>query len=96
MSTLRILCASVVLLGSLAATASAADRGASISQATLASMGLGNAQPMSDSQGMAVRGMGSIAIVWGTGYGVIVRPHLAAGVGLGSGLSIGGSIAFAK
>jgi hypothetical protein len=96
MSILRILCTAVVLFGCMVATASAGDRVASVPNSTLASMGLGNVQRMSDSQGQAIRGKGSFATVFGTGYGVITHTHFAFGFGFGTGFSGGGSVAFAK
>ena len=90
MNHLRIVCTATLLLIGLVATAAAADRGASIPNATLAKMGFGRTQPMSDNDGLVVRGKGSYAIVWGTGYGVIVRQHFAFGAGPGTSTGSGG------
>jgi hypothetical protein len=69
MKNFAIACAAVVLL---AATASAAEP---VAKSTLASMGLGGMQQMSDNDGMAVRGLGiphpafgggTRASVWGS------------------------------
>jgi hypothetical protein len=46
-----------------AATASAADL--AVSKSTLGSMGLGGMQVLSDDDGLAVRGKGTFASVWG-------------------------------
>jgi hypothetical protein len=46
----------------LAATASAAEP---VAKSTLSSMGLGSMQQMSDNDGLAVRGKGTYASVWG-------------------------------
>jgi hypothetical protein len=54
-----IACALLVLF---ATTASAADK---VSKSALSSMGLAGMQEMSDSDGMAVRGKGTFAGVWG-------------------------------
>jgi hypothetical protein len=60
----NVLIASCALvLVTLAATASA---GEAISLATLGDMGLGGMQQLSDNDGMAVRGKGTAAAVWGS------------------------------
>ena len=61
MKSLAIACA--LLVAGLAASASAAD----VSKSTLDAMGFGNATVMSDIDGMAVRGKGTSAEVWGRG-----------------------------
>ncbi len=100
MRRLRIVCAVTVFLTGLVAASSAAEPGKSIPGSTLTTMGFGKVQPIADSEGLAVRGKGSFAKVWGTGYGVIVRQHYASGSGpgtsTGSGFSGGGSRAFAR
>lgn len=60
MKTFAIACAVLTLF---AATASAAEL--AVSNSTLGSMGLGSMQPMSDTDGLAVRGKGVYAAVWG-------------------------------
>jgi hypothetical protein len=60
MRTLAIVCAVLMLC---AATASAGDL--AVSKSTLGSMGLGSMQQISDNEGMAVRGKGVSAAVWG-------------------------------
>ncbi len=54
----------LALLASTAMVASAAEP-ASVSNNTLSSMGLGGMQQMSDDEGLAVRGKGTSAGVWG-------------------------------
>ena len=58
---LRILTAATIVLTSFVAVASAAD----VSKSTLNGMGFGNMQQMSDSDGLAIRGKGTSASVWG-------------------------------
>ncbi|MEX0677272.1 MAG: hypothetical protein WD063_09365 [Pirellulales bacterium] len=60
MKNFAIACAVLMLF---AATASAGDL--AVSKSTLGSMGLSSMQLMSDTDGMAVRGMGVTAAVWG-------------------------------
>lgn len=65
MKNLGIVCAALVVVASMVSTVSAAD---AISKSTLASMGLGSMQVMSDNDGLAVRGLGyrgTYATVWG-------------------------------
>lgn len=57
----RILTAATVVLASFAAVASAAD----VSKSTLHGMGFGNMQQISDTDGLAIRGKGTSASVWG-------------------------------
>jgi hypothetical protein len=59
MKNIAIACAALMLF---AATASAAEK---VSKSTLSSMGLSGMQEMSDSDGLAVRGKGTFAGVWG-------------------------------
>jgi hypothetical protein len=59
MKNFAFACAALMLL---AATASAAEP---IAKSTLSSMGLGSMQIMSDNDGLAVRGKGTNASVWG-------------------------------
>ena len=60
MRNFAIACAVLTLF---AATASAGEL--AVSNSTLGSMGLGSMQPMSDTDGLAVRGKGVFAGVWG-------------------------------
>jgi hypothetical protein len=83
----------------MAALATAAEPGRSVPAATLSAMGFDRVQPLADREGLAVRGKGSFAIVWGTGYGPIVRQHFAIGGKINfsfSGFSGGGAFAAAK
>lgn len=61
MKNFAIACAAIVLF---AATAKAGDL--AVTKSTLSSMGLGSMQTMSDNDGLAVRGKGTAAAVWGT------------------------------
>ena len=64
----------VVFLALVAAPAFAAD--GNVSHATLASLGLGDLQTMSDSQGMQVRGGQAVGVVKGTSliFGQLLTP----------------------
>lgn len=59
----QILSAALVALTALVASASAGE----VSKSTLAGMGLGSMQQMSDNDGLAIRGKGTNASVWGEG-----------------------------
>jgi hypothetical protein len=59
MKNFAFACAALMLL---AATASAAEP---VAKSTLSSMGLGSMQTMTDNDGLAVRGKGTSASVWG-------------------------------
>ena len=86
----------MLALVGLVLTAEAAEPRGAVPRSTQTAMGFGTATTLSDSDGLNVRGKGSRAIVWGTGYGVIVRPHLAIGAGPGKGSSFGFSFGYAK
>ena len=58
MKNLGILCAALVLVAGMVASASAAERTASVSNSALASMGMGSMQVMTDHDGLAIRGKG--------------------------------------
>jgi len=60
---LRVLSVATVVLSAMAASASAGE----VSKSTLSSMGFANMQQMSDTDGLAVRGKGTNASVWGNG-----------------------------
>ena len=60
MKSFAIACAVVL---AFAATASAGEK--AVSKSTLSSMGLAGMQQMSDTDGLAVRGKGTNASVWG-------------------------------
>ena len=63
--------AAAVLFAGMIASASAGERAASVSKSTLGSMGLGGMHQMSDNDGLAVRGKGTSASVWGSGIATI-------------------------
>ena len=96
---LRILTAATVVLASFAALASAAD----VSKSTLIGMGFGNMQQMSDTDGLAIRGKGTSASVWGesnvayrgqtavNGYAAAADHHHSASSAEGKNLSVGGT-----
>ena len=63
MKNFGIVCGALVVIVSMVASASAADH---VSKSTLSSMGLGSMQLISDSDGLAIRGMGTSASVWGS------------------------------
>jgi hypothetical protein len=65
MKNVLIASCSLVLFGCLISTASAGEP-AAISKSTLSNMGLGSMQMLSDADGMAVRGKGTFAGVWGS------------------------------
>jgi hypothetical protein len=60
---LPVLCAATVVLSAIAASASAGE----VSKSTLNSMGFANMSQLSDNDGLAVRGKGTSASVWGAG-----------------------------
>ncbi len=62
MKKFAIACAALVVVASMAVSASAAD---AISKSTLSSMGFGSMQQISDTDGLAIRGKGTYASVWG-------------------------------
>jgi hypothetical protein len=65
MKNLLILGAAALLVAGLASTVSAGDFAGAVPAATLNSMGFGGVEIMSDDAGLAVRGKGSFAAVWG-------------------------------
>jgi hypothetical protein len=83
----------VALCVSMAASASAADRPASINKTTLGKMGLGGMQVMSDAEGRSVRGKGSFAVVSGTGFSHIGLNGETTNYSAGASHLIGGSSA---
>jgi hypothetical protein len=92
MKTFAFGCAALMLL---AATASANDL--AVSKSTLGSMGLGSMQTMSDGDGLAVRGKGTFAGVWGSssahwpGQQASNNNYIAGAAWLGKGSSAGGN-----
>ncbi len=96
MKHVAIACAAVMLF---AATATAAEP---VAKSTLSSMGLGGMQQMSDNDGLAVRGKGTFAHVWGGSqanwYGgqSSTNNYNAGAQWLGkSSTAVGGSLSFA-
>lgn len=77
MRSLSIACSLMVILA--ATIAVGAEPARRVPADTMREMGFGKVQVMSDRDGQQVRGKGSYAIVWGTGYGPIVRRHFAHG-----------------
>jgi hypothetical protein len=71
MKAVRTACAALVLVGSMAVLASAAEP--SISKSKLSSMGLGSMRSMSDAEGGAVRG--KFAMVWGSSSSNVLGQH---------------------
>ena len=63
MKKFTIACAALVVVASMAVSAKAAD---AVSKSTLSSMGFGSMQPISDTDGLAIRGKGTSASVWGS------------------------------
>jgi hypothetical protein len=61
MKSFGIFCLAIVFLGGIVAVASADEPSTAIAPSSLASMGLGGMQTMSDDEGQAVRGMGAFA-----------------------------------
>jgi hypothetical protein len=104
MKNLCIICAALALVAGFAVSASAADLN-SVPTATLTSMGFGGVELLSDNDGLAVRGKGTSASVWGVS-GAIYHDRnggAAAANGYqassshrrGSSLAVGGSESYA-
>ena len=68
MKNFCIVCAATVLAATLVASASAGEH--AVSKSTLNSMGFSSVQVMSDVDGLAVRGKGTYASVWGSGSAI--------------------------
>lgn len=64
MKKFAIACAALVVVASMAVSAKAAD---AVSKSTLSSMGFSSMQQISDTDGLAIRGKGTSAKVWGEG-----------------------------
>jgi len=103
MTRLGMVCAVMVVLMGTLATASAGERAGSIPQGTLTSMGLDGLRPISDDEGMAVRGKFAFSHVTGSANGTplvninlnIFGGNLSFGAVL-SGGAFSGGFAFAK
>ncbi len=70
MKNLLIVCAAIALVASVSATVSAGEVAGAVPAATLNSMGFGGVEIMSDDAGLAVRGKGTYAYVWGSSAAV--------------------------
>jgi len=85
----------VLALVTLAATAQAGEPRGAVPRSTQTAMGFGAATTLSDSDGLSVRGTGSLAIGRVPGNRVVVRPVvIVAGPGLTT--SFGFSLGYAK
>jgi hypothetical protein len=60
-----IVCAAAVLVASMFTAVSAGELAGAVPATTLSSMGFGSLDVMSDDAGLAVRGKGTYAAVWG-------------------------------
>lgn len=72
---MKVFSAAIVLLAGLVATASAGERGATISKSNLSGFGFASMTQMSDNDGLAVRGMGTKASAWGSGSATYNSPN---------------------
>ncbi len=94
---LRVLCAATVVLSAIAASVSAGE----VSKSTLNSMGFANMSQLSDNDGLAVRGKGTSASVWGSGTANYLGQtssngyQAAADHHYGSSSAAGGNVSFA-
>ena len=105
MKNLLIVCAAVELVTSFSATVSAGEIAGAVPSTTLNSMGFAGVEIMSDEAGLAVRGKGTYAAVWGSSSAVYrgrnggarANNNYEAGSRNRSGPSsaIGGSLSFA-
>jgi hypothetical protein len=105
MKNLLIICAAVALVASVSATVSAGEVAGAVPSTTLNSMGFGGVEIMSDQAGLAVRGKGTYAYVWGGSSamyrgrngGAYADNYYDAGSRnrYGSSKAVGGSISFA-
>jgi hypothetical protein len=101
MKNFGIVCAALVICAGLVASASAAEH---VSKSTLSSMGLGSVQQMSDNDGLAIRGKGTSASVWGegtanfkgqtstNGYQAAASHHNSSSSALGGNISAAGTV----
>lgn len=102
MKNLCILCAAVVLVASMATIVSAGDL--SVPKSTLSSMGFSSVTVISDIDGLAVRGKGTSASVWGestatsgpntstNGYAAAASHHHGSSTANGNNLSFAGNV----
>ncbi len=101
MKKYAIACAALVVVASMAVSAKAAD---AVSKSTLSSMGFGSMQQISDTDGLAIRGKGTVASVWGestanyrgqtstNGYSATASWANAPSSAHGSNLSVAGTV----
>jgi hypothetical protein len=98
---LRLVCAAVVLLGSMANFASAGDKAQPVSPDTLQAMGLGRMHSLPAADGATVRGKFTFAFVRGSSSaGGMTKPNLDVGAHHASGFKVvvaptGGGFGFA-
>ena len=105
MKNLLIFGAVALLVAGSTVSVSAADLGSAVPATTLSSMGFGGAEIMSDNAGLAVRGKGTYASVWGNSSASFHSPaggstaynQYSAGAthNYGSSKAIGGSDSYA-
>jgi len=94
MKTLAFACATMLF-------ATAASASEPVAKPTLSSMGLGSMQQMSDTDGLAVRGKGTYASVWGGSQANIrggqyaYNRYNAGAAGYGNSNAVGDSFSFA-
>jgi hypothetical protein len=89
-----MVCAALVL-SSLALAAEAGEPRGAVPRSTQTAMGFGAAIPLSDSDGLQVRGTGSLAIGRVPGDRVVVRPVVIV-AGPGQTISFGFSVGYAR
>jgi hypothetical protein len=101
MKKFAIACAALVVVASMAVSASAAD---AISKSTLSSMGFSSMQQISDTDGLAIRGKGTSASVWGestatyrgqtstNGYSATASHKHGSSSAAGANLSVAGTV----
>jgi hypothetical protein len=101
MKKFAIACAALVVVASMAVSASAAD---AISKSTLSSMGFSSMQQISDTDGLAIRGKGTSASVWGestanykgqtstNGYAAAASHKHGSSSAVGANLSVAGTV----
>jgi len=101
MKKYAIACAALVVVASMAVSAKAAD---AVSKSTLSSMGFSSMQVISDTDGLAIRGKGTSASVWGestanyrgqtstNGYQAAASHHHGGSCAEGKNLSVAGTV----
>jgi hypothetical protein len=101
MKKYAIACAALVVVASMAVSAKAAD---AVSKSTLSSMGFSSMQVISDTDGLAIRGKGTSASVWGestanwrgqtstNGYQAASSHRKGSSAAAGANLSVAGTV----